>query len=520
MYFSKGTIFKLVLPLVFVLSIVSGDVARADNTPPSPPTSTAVALNTVGSLPVVVLNLTQSPIDMNLNTNSAFYTNFYPMPFPLAAGLPGVYYAVMSNGNTATFSNITSPNAIPTTYSSYSLFPVVSGVTPNSPPASEAKSPALKGTAVTPVDNITFSNNYAWMSLFTIFPSWTTPAAFNNVQYVTVNNMKNLGAAANSYSIVSGYPNANAQKITTQGNFTTAKALNAAQPAMTSIGLSLLSNQNAAATYNINIVSGGTPLNATPAQNSNSILKAMQSAYYVVADCAAIEKKDSSGLSDYFAGVTATMEAIVTAGSTNNRSTNATILTDPGYPSPSKGINISATATFNDSNGESLVAAAGDSQSLMYEVQSTTNQTLPLLQQNAVFVTTWRQKPASYFSVNAADTLFVTVLNEGVYASNQVQQYINSNSASSAVGAARYTPTSEQAQDTLKILAILTALAKDHPQDIKTIIDMFGIHGKYEKIKNDPSAVKNLNIELKAIFERYKNEVPDIEKYLAKLAQK
>ena len=504
MYFSKGAIFKLVLPLVFALSIVSGEVARADNTPPSPPTSTAVALNTVGSLPVVVLNLTQSPIDMNLNTNSAFYTNFYPMPFPLAAGLPGVYYAVMSNGNTATFSNITSPNAIPTTYSSYSLFPVVSGVTPNSPT----------------VDNITFSNNYDLMSLFTIFPSWTTPAAFNNVQYVTVNNMKNLGAAANSYSVVSGYPNGNAQKITTQGNFTTAKALNAAQPAMTSIGLSLLSNQNAAATYNINIVSGGTPLNATPAQNSDSILKAMQSAYYVVADCAAVEKRDSSGLSDYFAGITATMDAIVTAGSTNNRSTNATILTDPGYPSPSKGINISATATFNDSNGESLVAAAGDSQSLLYEVQSTTNQTLPLLQQNAVFVTTWRQKPASYFSVNAADTLFVTVLNEGVYASNQVQQYINSNSASSALGAARYTPTSEQAQDTLKILAILTALAKDHPQDIKTIIDMFGIHGKYEKIKNDPSAVKNLNIELKAIFERYKNEVPDIEKYLAKLAQK
>ena len=74
MNFSKATVFKIVLPLVFALSLMSGSVALADNEPPTPPTATAVELNTFGSLPVVILNLTQSTISFTMTTNSAFYT--------------------------------------------------------------------------------------------------------------------------------------------------------------------------------------------------------------------------------------------------------------------------------------------------------------------------------------------------------------------------------------------------------------------------------------------------------------
>ena len=220
----------------------------------------------------------------------------------------------------------------------------------------------------------------------------------------------------------------------------------------------------------------------------------------------------------------ATIDGIVS--DVQNGSANANITTDTNYPAKSAGINVSATATFSDTNGEKLVAYEGDSQSLIYEVQGAdgTYAKLPLIQQNAVMITTWRQKPVDNYgvelNVNSADTLFVTVLNNGVYASNQVQKYINQPSNSAMSSVAKYKPTKAQAADTLKILGILTAMAKNAPQDANYIVETFGIRGKYDKIKHDPNAVKTMNQELKAIFEKHSKALPAIEPYLSKLAQK
>ncbi len=85
---------------------------------------------------------------------------------------------------------------------------------------------------------------------------------------------------------------------------------------------------------------------------------------------------------------------------------------------------------------------------------------------------------------------------------------------------AKYKPTKAQAADTLKILGILTALAKNNPQDANYIVEMFGIRGKYDKMKHDPNAVRSMNAELKAIFEKHSKALPAIEPYLSKLAQK
>ena len=77
MYFAKQTLLRIALPVALALSLVSGNVVQAD--PPSPlpvsnpPSATSDALNTYGSFPVVVLNLTQSPINLNISTNSANY---------------------------------------------------------------------------------------------------------------------------------------------------------------------------------------------------------------------------------------------------------------------------------------------------------------------------------------------------------------------------------------------------------------------------------------------------------------
>jgi hypothetical protein len=99
-----------------------------------------------------------------------------------------------------------------------------------------------------------------------------------------------------------------------------------------------------------------------------------------------------------------------------------------------------------------------------------------------------------------------------------VQQYINLRNKQGST-TAKYTPTKEQAQDSTKILAILHAIAKNNPQDAQKIIGMFGVRGAYKQMKHDPSAMNNLHIELKAIFEKHSKELPALEPYLAKLAQ-
>jgi len=103
MLFSKGTVFKVVLPLILVLSVFSGNVAQADGQSPTPATSEFVALNTYGSLPVVVLNLTQSPINLSVSTTSPFYTsgaNAFPYNAELVIQLSPEMQAAIKNYGT------------------------------------------------------------------------------------------------------------------------------------------------------------------------------------------------------------------------------------------------------------------------------------------------------------------------------------------------------------------------------------------------------------------------------------
>ena len=122
--------------------------------------------------------------------------------------------------------------------------------------------------------------------------------------------------------------------------------------------------------------------------------------------------------------------------------------------------------------------------------------------------------------LGSSDLLIVAVINQSVYSAGKAGQFINTSPTQATAGKARLKPTKEQAQDSLHILGVLTAIAKTHPQDAQFMIDNFGIHGKYEKIRNDRLAVKNLSIELSKVFERHKAEFPILGQYLTKLAQK
>ena len=440
--------------------------------------------------------------------------------------MPGVYLAG-SNGTTPMFNNITTPGST----ANASLTPLAT-IAPLG--STGAKAPV--DPKVAPIDDIVFSNNFGWVSLFTVFPSWTTPAAYNNVQYVSLNNFGDaakgqpaapVGAAAYQYNVLAGWPSGNGKNAMTKGDYTSAKALNGAEAAKTYLSLSLQNGGGITQVIGINIDSAGaaTPSNVTPTNNF-SIAKAIASTLDVVTDAVVFSTGDVMGIIDFIGGIPATIEGVV-AEVGNSTNPNYYITTDKKYPAQSKGISVAASLNnyYNSTfSTETLVAVSGDSQSLMYEIQSSNND-LPLAQQNAVFITTWRPKPVDNYStvlnVNGADTLFITILNEGIYASTQIQQDLNGSGQSTQMaGGARYTPTKAQAQDSTKILAILTAISKTHPQDIKTVIELFGVHGKYGKLKNDPTALKSVRAELKAIFEKHSKEIPAIEPYLAKLAQK
>ena len=70
MYFN-GSIYRIALSLVMVLAVISGGIVHADTPATPPPAGTAVQLQTYGVVPVMVMNLTQVPINVNISTNQA-----------------------------------------------------------------------------------------------------------------------------------------------------------------------------------------------------------------------------------------------------------------------------------------------------------------------------------------------------------------------------------------------------------------------------------------------------------------
>jgi len=126
--------------------------------------------------------------------------------------------------------------------------------------------------------------------------------------------------------------------------------------------------------------------------------------------------------------------------------------------------------------------------------------TIPLIQQNHVMLTTWRQMPSNTTTQerNSADMLIVSVINEGVYAAQQTSQYL-----SQATGVPAAKPTREQAQNAAKFLGVLTNLTNEQPQEASYILEVFGVHGKYKQLRQDPVAMRNLPIRLKEILQKY-----------------
>ncbi|MBP2627904.1 MAG: hypothetical protein H6Q68_2615 [Firmicutes bacterium] len=493
MNFSKKTILKLGLPLVLAVSAFAGTIAEAES-----PSATAVQIQTFGTLPVMMLNLTQSPINFNITANSM--GGYAGGAIPLAAGLSGVYYP-QSNGATSMFTNALTPSVAVNGNTSASLMPVATIGSSTSTPS---------------VDNVTFTKNHSFMNMFTLFPSWSTTTDYYQVQYSSLSNLKNKGGAAYSYTELSGYPTSKSEDVTAKVN---ALAHSSATPSLCSINMNLMNNGQVAATYHVNInnLGAGTASSITPPPpNDRTLGDAFRSMLDIVCDVETIIASDGLGILDIIVGIPSTISSMSSQLDGNNTG-------NVYHAASSKGVEVSATAVLNNTAGTTFTLQKGNTDALMYEVVSTnTNQQIPLFEQNSVFIATWRQNPTNTGSLehNSADTLIVAVINNGIYASNQIQQYMNGNSSQLSTAKAPYKPTTEQAHDTKKIFAILKDISRNHPEEAKKIIEMFGIHGKYEKIKKDPNAVKSLNVELQTILEKHKSELPAIEEYLTKLAHK
>ena len=507
MYLSKGIICKIVVPLALSFCLISGNSAWA-----APADGTAIQLQTYGVLPAMVLNLTQSPINMTISNNQG--NNYSSNGFPIAAGWSGVYYP-NGSGVTPTIANM-----MPASSSPSSLMPVVTSVAPLAQPS------GIKGT-VTPIDTVTWNQNNSYMNLFTLFPSWTNNNGATNygwTQWVAMSNLNNKGAAAGSgFTTLGGAPDGDVGNIKKPYYYGDAYSQGATSQSMSTINMNLLTNGQTTATYNININCFGSGTSGYVAPQKSSLLDTLNTILNVVVDVSTLIAFDDP----------VALLAIATGipGTISGMSDNAPTSNLP-YPASNAGVFVSASAALNIPGTQAvfnLAANQGEQpypDSLTYQVQAPAGSTatLPLEQQNTVLITTWRQYPGNTLAGEhgSVDTLIVAVLNEGVYASNQVQQYINlkNKQPSQSSTTAKYVPTKEQAQDSTKILAILHAIAKNNPQDAQKIIGMFGVRGTYKQMKHDPSAMNNLHIELKSILEKHGKELPALEPYLAKLAQR
>ena len=499
--YTKGFVFKVALSVFLALGIMSDNVAQAGNPQATAPTSSYIQLNTYGALPVMVLNLTQSPINFNISTTSpsAYTTNLGP-GMPIAAGLSGVYYP-SGSGSTTTFTNSIAPGTAVDGLTSASLMPVATA-------------------ASSSVGAYNYTSQLNFMNMFTLFPSWTSAAKFDYIEYVALSDVNNQGAAAyTGYTVLAGYPSAKEEKnaIVKSGNYTSAKAHNAASPTTASINLSLLNNNTPQAVYRININSlgAGTP-SILPAPAKPTLLSVLNGILTVIGDVMVLADPE-----DIFFKASMAVGGLSSLQSMQGQldSPGAAQTNVPPYTATAKGVNVSATATFNDGKNETFTLYQGDVDSLTYEVQPAT---IPLFAQNSVLVTTWRQKPYNTGAVekNSTDMLIVAVINEGVYSAHQTSHYL-----SQAIGAQAHKPTREEAQTAAKFLGVLTNHAKEHPQDASYIVEMFGLYGKFGEVQKNPVEMKNLNLKLTEIFKKYDllkhpNDRAFIEQCLARIESK
>jgi len=480
MSFFRATIFALVL----ALSVFSG--MKAEATAASATTSTPIQLATYGSLPVIVLNLTNSQINFDISTtNPTYYINSNGWGLPIVAGLSGVYYP-KSDGTTTTVTN----------------------------PYNQGLSGGANLASLEPVSGVTSAaSQLNFMNMFTLFPSWTGAATINKVQYVALANLTNQGAAATSYNVVDGYPDGNGADVWKKSSdYTSAMGLNAAASTTCSINMDLVNNNVKQATYNININSLGKGSPNIPKAQTTSITSILDSILTGAGNVITIlSGADAFDIIEMGVGALSSIQGIY------EQSQIDPAVNVPAYNAASKGITVSATATFHDGGNETFSLTQQDNDSLTYQVvpPANTDQNFSLANQNSVLITTWRQC-AQNTSVtterNAADLLIVAVINEAYYSSLQLTQHLTQ-----TVAPSQQKPAKEQVQSTKEVLGILTAIAKQHPQEAQYIVEIFGVHGKYKEIKKDPGALKIIDTRLKEILKPYKNEAMVIEQYLTKL---
>ena len=455
----------------------------------------------------MVLNLTQSGMNIGLSTNQA--TVYSSGGFPLAAGPFGVVYQGSAKQN---------------------KLPNVKDLSGSNNYFSTQPAIIASGTGYT------YQNPSSFLSPFVMFPSWTANyAATGNyagnqvtqLQYLTSSNASNAGAVVVNSTISGGYPSTDGLK----GTVTTAHVQTMQGSSTTTITLTLpdgMFGSNDVFSVNINSL-GGTV--TTPPINVNwgaAMWDVLGKIIDILCDISSVREKDPVGIAAMIYGMSDSINAAGTA-LVDNAAPNTF------YGATYNGINVSATANIQNPPGvfmgaPSLVLKEGDVQGLLYQVQAqgsgidNASSILPLSQQNRLLITTWRPVvPNTGMGGNqlsSSDLLIVAVLNNAVSAANATQQYINNSAqVQSTAGRKIYQPTPEDAKDSMKILEILTVISKKNPKDAQFIIDSFGVHGKYEKIRHDPVALKNLHIELKNILSKHKNELPAITPYLQKLEQ-
>lgn len=357
------------------------------------------------------------------------------------------------------------------------------------------------------------------MNTFALFPSWSGAVNFPNTSFYQFDVAPPGTMAATPGTNDTGF---NVSAATTAYGQSMAAATDC------SLIMDLMNTSGsgfpATITYVIDIKSlGGKTSSFQPTQSTSAPVNWYDAVLKAIGDVDAIIGLDPVAAATSLLGIVDTIKGI----SDDISSTSANTTNLP-YPATYQGIGVTASVMMSKTPAN-LTAVDGNNDFLMYKTQpvalsATPTTTLPLELQNGVFVTTYRQHSPSNTSTstrNSADTLIVAIINEALYSSTSVQQYLNTSASSQSVTAtAQYKPTKEQAEDSLKILGILTAISHKNPQDAQKIIELFGFVGQYQKAKNDPAAMTKIKTELKEVLEKHEKDIPAISQYLTKLEQK
>ena len=462
---------KIITMVVIVAFLISDSCVAT-----TPPSDTAIQVQTYGVLPTIFLNLTTLPA----------YVFVSPPPsstpgLPLAAGLTGI----LTHGTQESYlTGVGSPGVIPANFSV---------------PGNASLQPAVISTDGG--KTFSYSPHPYSTNMTALFPSWnsTKPLLNNPNPIVTGSGYYEYPSDTSVVGGIIQYPpapiNGLASNAATTGmvNYS-ATSINVAIPYAES-------NEPDFHNYSVLITSLGLAESGsqlTPPNSTNAIADVFNGIDCVVTDVGAALTADPVAIAAAAIGTYNTIQQM-SANVYNGQITNAYPAAYLGVTVAGFGNSASQAALWVLPSESTMYLIEGDNSSLLYQPQITPYTGWE--DDNYLIIVNYRQKFANTGTATptSSDTLIIALVNENVY------QAAKAATLTKLTGKAR-------AEESARLIGVFGQITKESIFDKAKIARIVGFGAPVSNARCSEQQKQNAATALKALLNKYRTRIPEIGK--------